>query len=609
MVDFVDIRKVGEQLELLNQRALELEKRYEAELALVHPSLRQGATNLVHYLALRQFDIQSLQEDLAALGLSSLRQAERDIMASIHAVQSALSRYPGSTDCGATTDRDRLIQRDERIALHKTAALGRCPDDRNTRIMVTLPTESASDEFLIPEMFAAGMNLARINCARDDASVWAAMIEKVRNACESSDSECRILMDLAGPKIRTGDLAPGPRAMHIRPRRDPLGRIVAPRHIRFIPEDIVWGGTKAAVIPVPRECIEYAHVGDEIRFKDTRGKKRRFAVIQKDDKGLVLETYKGSYIATGTRLRLHRKEQGEKLSYRVGQLPIIEQPVLLRPGDTLVLHSRNIPGAPAVEGDDGQITKDAHISCRQPEVFQYVTAGDRISLNDGKIEGIVHTVSEDQLDIEVTKAKPTGSRLRADRGINFPDSDIRLSGLTSSDKENLKFVMKNADAVGLSFVRTPLDVELLQQEMSDLGETEPGLVLKIETRKGFKNLPRLLLTAMRHYPVAVMIARGDLAVECGWERLAELQEEILWICEAAQVPVIWATQVLELNVKKGRPSRAEISDAAMSEQADCVMLNKGPHIIAAIRMLDSILRRMQGHRDKRAARLERLSLS
>ena len=142
MVDFVDIRKVGEQLELLNQRALELEKRYEAELALVHPSLRQGATNLVHYLALRQFDIQSLQEDLAALGLSSLRQAERDIMASIHAVQSALSRYPGSTDCGATTDRDRLIQRDERIALHKTAALGRCPDDRNTRIMVTLPTET-----------------------------------------------------------------------------------------------------------------------------------------------------------------------------------------------------------------------------------------------------------------------------------------------------------------------------------------------------------------------------------------------------------------------------------------------------------------------------------
>jgi len=607
VVNSVDIQKVGDQLELLKQRVLELETRYEDELALVDPSLRQGATNLVHYLALRQFDIRSLQENLAALGLSSLRQAEHDIMASIHAVQSALSRSPENPDGGATADRDRLKLRDATIDEHKIAVLGRCPDKRKTRIMVTLPTESASDDFLIPEMFAAGMNIARINCARDDEAVWTAMIERVRDACESAGSECKIFMDLAGPKIRTGDLEPGPRVIHIRPRRDPLGRILAPRHIRFIPEDVVWGGTKTAIIPVPHECIEYAHVGDEIRFKDTRGKKRRFTVIQKDDKGLVLETYKGAYIATGTRLRLHRKEQGEKLSYRVGELPINEQPVLLRAGDTLLLHSRNIPGAPAVEGDDGQVTKDAHISCRQPEVFEFVSPGDRISLNDGKIEGIVDSVSEDQLEIEITKAKPTGSRLRSDRGINFPDSDIRLPGLTSSDKENLKFVMQHADAVGLSFVRTPVDIELLQEEMHNLGEAELGLVLKIETRKGFKNLPQLLLTAMQRYPVAVMIARGDLAVECGWERLAELQEEILWICEAARVPVIWATQVLERSAKKGRPSRAEISDAAMSEQADCVMLNKGPHIIATIRMLDNILRRMQGHQDKGAERLKKLS--
>ncbi|MGI9261300.1 MAG: pyruvate kinase, partial [Woeseiaceae bacterium] len=98
----------------------------------------------------------------------------------------------------------------------------------------------------------------------------------------------------------------------------------------------------------------------------------------------------------------------------------------------------------------------------------------------------------------------------------------------------------------------------------------------------------------------------DLAVECGWERLAELQEELLWLCEAAQLPVIWATQVLELTTKKGQPSRAEISDAAMSQRADCVMLNKGPHILAAIRMLDNILRRMQVHQYKKTARLDRL---
>ena len=160
-----------------------------------------------------------------------------------------------------------------------------------------------------------------------------------------------------------------------------------------------------------------------------------------------------------------------------------------------------------------------------------------------------------------------------------------------------------------SFVKRPDDIEALQEELAAISADDLGLIVKIETRKAFKNLPRLLLTAMRSYPVAVMIARGDLAVEAGWERLAELQEEILWLCEAAQIPVIWATQVLERTAKTGQPSRAEISDAALSQRADCVMLNKGPHIIAAISMLDDILRRMQGHQYKKTPRMRRLRFS
>jgi pyruvate kinase len=385
-----------------------------------------------------------------------------------------------------------------------------------------------------------------------------------------------------------------------------MGRIIAPRRIRLIPDDVVWQGTKVAVIPVPRDCIEYAHPGDEIRFKDTRGKKRRLSVVDKDDKGLVVELFKGAYIATGTKLRLCRREEGEKLSYRVGELPIVEQPLLLRPGDTLILHRAAIPGAPAIEDDDGEIIEPAHISCRQPEAFEFVSAGDRISFNDGKISGVVEMIEDEHLEIEITKAKPTGSRLRAERGINFPDSDIKLPGLTAADKNNLSFVVQHADAVSLSFVRRPTDIVALQDELDRLGAGEIGLIVKIETKKGFKNLPKLLLTAMRRYPIAVMIARGDLAIECGWERLAELQEEILWYCEAAEVPVIWATQVLEHKAKKGLASRAEVSDAAMSQRADCVMLNKGPHILAAIRMLDEILRRMQAHQFKKSARLGRL---
>jgi pyruvate kinase len=84
---------------------------------------------------------------------------------------------------------------------------------------------------------------------------------------------------------------------------------------------------------------------------------------------------------------------------------------------------------------------------------------------------------------------------------------------------------------------------------------------------------------------------GDLAVECGFERLAEIQEEILWLCEASHVQVIWATQVLESASTDGFASRAEITDVAMSEGAECVMLNKGPHICEAVKVLDDIPRR------------------
>ena len=606
MSSSVDIAKVSGQLQAISDLARDFESRFAAELLAVHPEYRDGAKNLVHYLALRETDIRDLQENLAMLGLSSLGRAERNVMASIAAVSRALQSLSPGEQVASVPGRESLELRNVRAGQHRAAILGDSAAGRDVSIMVTLPSEAADNFALVQEMIAAGMNVARINCAHDDRRLWTRMIKNVRKACREANTDCRVFMDLAGPKIRTGDLQPGPRVFHVKPRRDPMGRIVAPRRVRLIPDDIVWTGTKVAVIPVPRDCVEYAHEGDEIRLKDTRGKKRKLRVIKKDDKGLVVETFKGAYIAAGSKLRLVRGHEGEQIDYRVGDLPSIEQPLLLRPGDTLYLTGDDMAGGPAVEDADGGIVEPAHISCRQPEVFEFVAVGDRVSLNDGKIAGFVQSVSAERLEIEISKAKPTGSRLRGDRGINFPDTDIRMPGLTAADKANLEFVAGHANTVGLSFVKKPDDIIALQDELDKLPAGDLGLCIKIETKKSIRNLPQLLLTAMRRYPAAVMIARGDLAVECGWERLAELQEEILWLCEAAQLPVIWATQVLELTTKKGQPSRAEISDAAMSQRADCVMLNKGPHILAAIRMLDNILRRMQGHQYKKTARLGRL---
>ena len=158
----------------------------------------------------------------------------------------------------------------------------------------------------------------------------------------------------------------------------------------------------------------------------------------------------------------------------------------------------------------------------------------------------------------------------------------------------------------MSFVQHGRDIEALHAHLATLGAGSVGIILKIETRRAFENLPDLLLSAMGSQAAGVMIARGDLAVECGYERLAEVQEEILWAAEAAHMPVVWATQVLETLAKTGRPSRAEITDAAMGERAECVMLNKGPYILDAMRTLDDILSRMQSHQAKKRSLLRAL---
>ncbi|MDJ0748389.1 MAG: pyruvate kinase [Woeseiaceae bacterium] len=601
MDELSDIGQIRSLLQEIHDRARGLEEKYAEDLARVHPDYREGAYNLVHYLALRKTDTESVRAALRRLGLYSLAHAERNVLGAVTAVQRAIDALTGVAMADPADLTRDIRNRNPSAANHRAAILGPSPAEREVSIMVTLPTEAADNLELVAGMIAAGMNVARINCAHDSTEVWKRMIANVRGAASDAGIECRVIMDLAGPKLRTGELKPGPRVIHIRPKRDPRGRVIAPRRIRLIPEDTVQRGTKQAVLPVPKECTELAHEGDEIRFRDTRGKKRRLLVAQKDEKGIVLESFQGSYVSTGTKLTLCRKDVGEELEYQVGELPPVERPLLLQVGDTLVIHADNRPGEPAHEDADGFVTKPAHIACQQPEVFNYLVAGEAISLNDGKISGTITDVNEERIHIQITKAKPTGSRLRGYRGMNFPSSDVRLPGLTKTDKTNLKLVAQNADAVSLSFVKKPHDVELLHEELDRLGADQLGLVIKVETKKGFKSMPRVMLAAMRRYPIAVMIARGDLAVECGWARLAELQKEIIWTCDAARVPVIWATQVLENEAKKGLPSRAEITDAAESQHADCVMLNKGPHILAAIRTLDSILRRMQSLRHRKTA--------
>ena len=242
-----------------------------------------------------------------------------------------------------------------------------------------------------------------------------------------------------------------------------------------------------------------------------------------------------------------------------------------------------------------------------PQIIDDVSIGDPILFDDGMIVGKILAKNSDSCEVKIEKCFKT--KLGSEKGINLPRTQLSLPALTSEDIQVLPFACEHADILGYSFVRSEHDVEILYNELDALGAEDIGVVFKIENQEAFENFPGILLKGMKRKKIGVMIARGDLAVELGFERISEVQKELLWICEAAHIPVIWATQVLETLAKKGIPTRAEISDAAQGAQAECVMLNKGPHINEAIHTLRTILDKMHGHMSKKKESLRALNIA
>jgi pyruvate kinase len=590
-----------EQLWRLRNALLQSEQRYAPAMADVAPHQGESARNLVHFLALRATDLRELQGQLAWLGVSSLGRAESHVLANVDKVLGILHRLTGqpwqdhsSEEPVGSVSGPALLDR------HAQALLGPVARERSVRIMVTLPSEAATDDALVRGLVDAGMDVARINCAHDAPADWTAMARRVRRAAKAARREVKILMDLGGPKIRTGALPAGPAVLRLRPVRDAFGFATDPWRLQLAPVGQATAAPHSPGIAVDADWLARLRVGQQIHLTDARGKKRRWLVVQSGAAGAVVEGMASCYVTPETALSLQTPgSRRVHTAYPVGIAPL-PAAIRLHRGDRLTLQAEPL--------DTTEPLDPAHprIACTLPQVLAQVRRGERVWLDDGRIGAVVRKASRRELLLEIVQAREGGEKLMADKGINFPDSTLTLPALTEKDLQDLQTVARVADLVGLSFVQRPQDVRQLLAALQALRGAHVGVVLKIETLRGFENLPELMLAAMAGPSAGVMIARGDLAVECGYERMAEVQEEILWCAEAAHMPVIWATQVLENQAKTGVPSRAEISDAGMGVRAECVMLNKGPYITETIHTLDDILRRMAGHQAKKTPLLRAL---
>jgi pyruvate kinase len=298
---------------------------------------------------------------------------------------------------------------------------------------------------------------------------------------------------------------------------------------------------------------------------------------------------------------------------RISDVPIkakiSTEGLVLNEGDILELSEQKNHARKARRRWDGTLKSPARIVIQPQGLLGMLKVGERIFFDDGKFEARIIQLRKKKVVLVVTRISTRNPVLRAGKGVNLPDSDLKISSLTDEDIEHLPFIAEHADLIGYSFVSGPDDVRMLREKLQVYPHNVPAIILKIERLSAVQNLPGLLLEGMKDQSLGVMIARGDLAVEIGFERLSEIQQEILWICEAAHVPVIWATQVLESMNKSGFATRSEITDAAMGGMAECVMLNKGKHVVKTVQTLVDILKRFTSHVDKKRFTFRSLSIA
>ena len=357
-----------------------------------------GALNLAHYLALRRRDLRALQRQLMPLGVSSLGRLEGRTLATLDAVAVALAALAGSRAAAPRAPSQRQFFRGEaRLQANAAHVLGPAAAGRSGRIMVTLPSEAADDPGLVAGLARRGAGIVRINCAHDGPKRWSAMIANARRAPAAGGPPLRVLMDIAGPKVRTGKVATPPDRSRV-------------------------------------------HVGDVIYL-------------------------------------------GRELCPPIRRAPF-------------------------------------QMTCTEPGVLGRLAVGAAVSIDDGALQGAVTGEHRGGFLVRIAHGKLGGVKLKAEKGLNFPDTDLGLDPLTDKDRGDLDFIVGNADLVGYSFVQTAGHVEALQAELAarSAGWRTIPVLGKIETPVAVRNLPEIIVAAAGRQPFGVMIARGDLAVEMGFER-------------------------------------------------------------------------------------------
>ncbi len=554
----------------------------------------ESLLNLKQYLILRSKDQTKLQEKLFLLSLSSLGSSSAHVAGRVETLYEQISSSLTCSDIPQEEINCLGIKEAIKLASTNSAMLfgGKIKSKlskQTTAIMVTLPSNASdNDGKLIRELADSGVKAFRINSAHDSAEVWNSMAKVIANINESrdEDSKIKIFVDLAGPKIRTGRIRKVETPVEIGSNKAPQDLLV------FYSKDMITKPKtkdaqtqkkEPAQIVIEKEFFQTLKEGEQFKIKDSNKKKVLVNVVKIYDDYAKCEIEKKVYLNNDSKV---------SMSTQKGKIFGVQkriEPIRLFKNDLIDITENDTLGRSAIYDENNTLLKPILISGSFSGIIKYIDLGEKIFIDDGKIGLEVIQKNSNSIRCKVFLAKSKGTLLKEEKGINFPSTNVKIKALTKVDKINALSVMGFVDTFNLSFTQNAEDVLDLQNLLKKYERTDIGIVAKIETNRAVVNMPEILEQLLKCEKSGVMIARGDLAIEVGFQKLAYIQEELLDICDAAHMPVIWATQVLESQMKNNLPSRAEITDAAMSSRAECVMLNKGAFAIDTIGVLIHIL--------------------
>lgn len=468
---------------------------------------------------------------------------------------------------------------------------------RSTRMMVTLPLHAATDYDFVLHLIQSGMDCARIDCSLHHRDIWECMIDNVRRAELEAKRNCKILMELSGHGVNLQVQEAGPDhptiSLMLSDDDD------SPRHVLLCNAQMpdyqpqVLDARCLGVFAIPARLHREIKVGDRLRWLDRRGKTQCLHILS--------QRYDGCWLAACSKKLglqagvivdwLALQDSGQyrfQEKFSIGKRIAGSMDVILFEGDRVLLQPNGKDSKFTVANQAG-LPEIQPLACTWSPILSHIQIGDHCLLADGQVHARVVSTALGSLLLRVTRSKPHGVQLGQGQRIRFPGSAHPLGCLSDKDRRDLDWIAAQADMVACSFISSPAQLQMLQQELSSRNAVTHAIVVRICSQRCIENLQAMMELSRNTYRLGVIVGTDSCSDDVIATEQASAEAALMQMCARAHLPVVWDSHELNALPELGVFTRQQLQQAMKSPHIHGLSLRHGPYLLRAVRTVDVIL--------------------